>query len=355
MAGAAPAQAGQPAAWFKQSDTGAAGLWKRRYDVDRRNALKTLGGLTFAVSAAGYSKFGVAGQPPLNVVVPFPPGGGTDVLGRVVAAELDKTLDRSVIVENKAGASGMLGADYVAKAPANGNTMLFSGLVPSIKYYNLSADALLKKLSPVCSVARSYYMVAVNAGLKVDTFQDLVALARREPKRLYFGTPGNATPQHIATELLQVQTHTEMTHVPYRGTGPMMTDLMGGQIQVVVAAVAAVEPYLNSGRLKVVAVTSPQPLADFPQFPTIAASGYPGFTAEIGYATYAPAGTGAATIATLNKGLNAALGTAAVGKSLSVQGFTTAGGSPRQLEDSLRAEMTKVSALIRQGRIKVDL
>ena len=317
--------------------------------------MKSLGGMALSAYALAYAKPGMASQPTLDVVVPFPPGGGTDVLGRVVAAQLDQTLSRSVIVENKAGASGMLGADFVAKSQANGNTMLFSGLVPSIKYYNLSTDALLKKLSPVCAIAHSYYMVAVTAGLQAATFQELVELARKQPGRLSFGTPGNATPQHIATELLQVRTATQMMHVPYRGTGPMMTDLMGGQIQVVVATVAAVEPYLKSGRLKVLAVTSPQRLADFPQFPTIAECGYPGFTAEIGYATYVPARTAAGVIQTLNTGLNQALQSAAVRKSLTTQGFIPVGGTPRQLESSLRTEMDNVAGLMKQGRIKIEL
>lgn len=321
--------------------------------MNRRNALKMVGGL--AIVASAYSRLSFAGNPTLNVVVPFPPGGGTDVLGRVIASELDKTLGRSVIVENKAGASGMLGADYVAKATPNGNTLLFSGLVPSIKYYALSADDLLKRLTPVCSIARSFYMIAVNSQMKVETLQDLVALAKKSPNQLSYGTPGNATPQHIATELLQVETNINMMHVPYRGTGPMMTDLMGAQIQVVVATVASVEPYLKSGRLKVLAVTSLERLKDFPQFPTVAESGYPSFTAEISYATYAPAGTSPAVIETLNKGVNEALKKDVVSKNLTVQGFITTGGSARELGDTLRAEMKKVSALIKQGRLKVDL
>ena len=289
------------------------------------------------------------------MVVPFPPGGGTDVLGRVVAAAMEGAMDRPVVVENKPGASGMLGADYTANGAKDGSVLLFAGLVPSVRYYARPPEDVLKQLTPVCPIARSPYMVAVNADVPAKTLAELVAQAKREPKGLTFGTPGNATPQHLATELLQAACGVELLHVPYRGTGPMMTDLLGGQIQLVVATVAAVEPYLQGGRLRVLAVTSPERLPKYPDIPTVAESGYPGFSAQIQFGTYCAAGTPEAAVAALNQGVNRALQTETVRAKLAEQGFQPTGGTPAQLQQVLLAEIRDVARLVQAGKVKVDL
>jgi tripartite-type tricarboxylate transporter receptor subunit TctC len=227
--------------------------------------------------------------------------------------------------------------------------------VPSVRYYAKPPEDVLKQLAPVCPIARSPYMVAVNADLPAKTLSELVAQAKREPKGLTFGSPGNATPQHLATELLQAACGIDMLHVPYRGTGPMMTDLLGGQIQVVVATVAAVEPYLQGGRLRVLAVTSPERLPKYPDIPTVAEGGYPGFSAQIQFGTYCAAGTPEATIAALNQGINRALQTETVRAKLGEQGFQPTGGTPAQLQQALLAEIRDVAGLVQAGKVKVDL
>lgn len=323
--------------------------------MDRRTLIKTLAAMSLAPLGAVAPRLGAAREAPLRVIVPFPPGGGTDVLGRVIAASLEGALDRPVVVENKPGASGMLGADYTANGAKDGSMLLFAGLVPSVRYYARPPEDVLKQLAPVCPIARSPYMVAVNSDLPAKTLAELVAQARREPKGLTFGTPGNATPQHLATELLQAACGIDMLHVPYRGTGPMMTDLLGGQIQVVVATVAAVEPYLKSGRLRVLAVTSPQRLPKYPEIPTVAESGFAGFSAQIQFGTYCAAGTPEATIAALNQGINRALKTESVHTKLAEQGFEPTGGTPAQLQDALLAEIRDVAGLVQAGKVRVDL
>ena len=292
---------------------------------------------------------------PITLVVPFSAGGPTDFIARLVAEPLARELGQQVIVQNKPGASGMLGADYTANGAKDGSMLLFAGLVPSVRYYARPPEEVLKQLAPVCPIARSPYMVAVNSDLPAKTLGELVAQAKREPKGLTFGTPGNATPQHLATELLQAACGIEMLHVPYRGTGPMMTDLLGGQIQVVVATVAAVEPYLKSGRLRVLAVTSPQRLPKYPDIPSVAESGFPGFSAQIQFGTYCAAGTPEATVAALNQGINRALKTEAVHAKLAEQGFEPTGGTPAQLQQALLAEIRDVAALVQAGKVRVDL
>lgn len=323
--------------------------------MNRRTILTNMAALALTPLAAALNGAASAREAPLRVIVPFPPGGGTDVLGRVIAATLEGALDRPVVVENKPGASGMLGADYTANGVKDGSVLLFAGLVPSVRYYARPAEDVLKQLAPVCPIARSPYMVAVNAELPARTLGELVAQAKRDPKGLTFGSPGNATPQHLATELLQAACGIDMLHVPYRGTGPMMTDLLGGQIQVVVATVAAVEPYLQGGRLRVLAVTSPERLPKYPDIPTVAESGYPGFSAQIQFGTYCAAGTPAAAIAALNQGINRALQTEAVRSKLGEQGFQPTGGTPAQLQQALLAEIRDVAGLVQAGKVKVDL
>ena len=319
--------------------------------MNRRTLLKYAG----ALGIAGLTQPSWARETPLRVVVPFPPGGGTDVLGRVIAAALEQSLKRPAIVENKPGASGMLGADYTANGAKDGSMLLFAGLVPSVRYYARPPEEVLKQLAPVCPIARSPYMVAVNADLPVKTLSELVAQAKAHPQDLTFGTPGNATPQHLATELLQAACDIDMLHVPYRGTGPMMTDLLGGQIQLVVATVAAVEPYLQSGRLRVLAVTSETRLPKHPHIPTVAESGYPGFSAQIQFGTYCAAGTPAEIIASLNQGVNRALQTDDVRTKLGEQGFTPTGGTPEALQEALLAEIRNVAGFVQSGKVKVDL
>jgi tripartite-type tricarboxylate transporter receptor subunit TctC len=323
--------------------------------MNRRTMIKRMTALAFAPLGATAARIATAREAPLRVIVPFPPGGGTDVLGRVIAAALEGALERSVIVENKPGASGMLGADYTANGAKDGSILLFAGLVPSVRYYARPPEEMLRQLAPVCPIARSPYMVAINGDLPAKTLGELVAQARSAPKGLTFGSPGNATPQHLATELLQAACGIDMLHVPYRGTGPMMTDLLGGQIQVVVATVAAVEPYLKSGRLRVLAVTSQERLAKYPEIPTVAESGFPGFAAQIQFGTYCAAGTPDAAVAALNQGINRALQTDAVHAKLSEQGFQPTGGTPAQLRDALLAEIRDVAGLVQAGKVRVDL
>lgn len=319
--------------------------------MNRRTLLK----YAAALGTAGLVQPAWTREAPLRVVVPFPPGGGTDVLGRVIAASLEPALNRPVIVENKPGASGMLGADYTANGAKDGGILLFAGLVPSVRYYARPPEDVLKQLAPVCPIARSPYMVAVNADVPAKTLKELVEQAKARPQDLTFGTPGNATPQHIATELMQAACGIDMLHVPYRGTGPMMTDLLGGQIQLVVATVAAVEPYLKSGRLRVLAVTSAERLPKYPDIPTIAESGYQGFSAQIQFGTYCAAGTPTDIIAALNQGVNRALQTEDVRRKLGEQGFTPTGGTPEALQAALLSEIREVAALVKSGKVKVDL
>ncbi|MBV7483317.1 tripartite tricarboxylate transporter substrate binding protein [Bordetella sp. BOR01] len=320
--------------------------------MERRQMLAALIalGASASLGAARASASGV----PLHVIVPFPPGGGTDVLGRALGFRLEQQMSRTAVVENKPGASGIVGAEYVAKSAPDGNTLLFSGLVPSVRYYSRPLSQIDDELKPVCMIARSPYLVAVNPGVPAKTLQELVQLAERSPGELTFGSPGNATPQHLATERFRSQVGIDMLHVPYRGTGPMMTDLLGGQIQVVFATVAAAEQHVKSGRLRALAVTSAGRLERLPDVPTADEAGFAGFEAEIAFGTYVAAGTADEVVADLNRAINQALTDADVRGKLVEQGFVPVGGTPGNLEKSLVAEVKAISELVQSGRVSID-
>ncbi len=321
--------------------------------MKRRQALATLA----ALASSAYLGTGYARDPqkiPLHVIVPFPPGGGTDVLGRALGFRMEQLLKRTIVVENKPGASGIVGAEYVAKTKPDGNTLLFSGLVPSVRYYNRPVTDLGSELSAVCTVARSPYLVAVNPNVPVKSLEELILLAKKSPRTVTFGSPGNATPQHLATERFSTLAGIDMLHVPYRGTGPMMTDLLGGQIQLVFATIAAAEQQVKTGRLRALAVTSAERLSRFPDIPTVSEAGLSGFTAEIAFGTYVAAGTPADLIAPLNGAVNHALQDTAVRAKLLEQGFIPVGGTPEDLQKRLVAEVKAVADLVRTGRVKID-
>ena len=320
--------------------------------MERRQMLAALGALGTLACLGGLRAQAAAA--PLHVIVPFPPGGGTDVLGRALGFSLEKLLGRTVVVENKPGASGIVGAEYVAKSAPDGNTLLFSGLVPSVRYYSRPVSQIGAELKPVCMIARSPYLVVVNPKAPARTLQELVQWAGRSPGDLTFGSPGNATPQHLATERFRSRAGIDVLHVPYRGTGPMMTDLLGGQIQFVFATVAAAEQHVQSGRLRALAVTSAGRLDRLPDLPTVGEAGFPGFEAEIAFGTYVAAGTPDDAVAALNRAINQALTDAGVRARLVEQGFVPVGGTPADLEKRLVAEVQAISELLRSGRVRID-
>lgn len=321
--------------------------------MDRRQVLAAIA----ALASSAYLGKASASNPqkiPLHVIVPFPPGGGTDVLGRALGFRMEQLLGRTVVVENKPGASGIVGAEYVAKTKPDGNTLLFSGLVPSVRYYNRPLSETGTELAAVCTVARSPYLIAVNPATPVKSLHELIELAKKSPRTVTFGSPGNATPQHLATERFSTQSSIDMLHVPYRGTGPMMTDVLGGQIQLVFATIAAAEQHVKSGRLRALAVTSTERLTRLQHVPTASEAGLPGFTADIFFGTYVAANTHADDITQLNNAVNQSLQDNEVRDKLLEQGFIPVGGTPVDLEKRLVAEVKAVAELVRTGRVKID-
>src|SRR3981081_1723996 len=239
----------------------------------------------------------------IRIVVPFAPGGGTDVIARTLAQEMARDLGVSVIIENKPGAGTIIGTQAVAASEPDGYTLLMATFSHAV---NISLSAKLpydphKDFAPVALVARSFNFVVVNPKSAINSIADLIAAAKADPDRLSYGTYGTGTSAHLAGELFKNMAKVNLTTVPYTGAAPALTDLLGGQIQVMFTTVASAASLIAGGQLRALAVTSAERSPAFPQLPTVAGAGVPGYAAESGYGLCAPAGTPAGIIDRLNK------------------------------------------------------
>jgi tripartite-type tricarboxylate transporter receptor subunit TctC len=297
-----------------------------------------------------------AGQP-LRIVVPFTPGGSTDILARALAPKLQSALGQNVIVDNKPGAGGSLGAGEAAKAEADGNTVLMGhigtlGVNPSI-YPKLAYDPL-KSFVPVAWVARVPNVLVVSANAPSKTFKDFIERARANPGRLTYSSGGNGSAAHITFESLKLRAKIFMLHIPYRGTAPSVTDLIAGQVDATFTGSPAVLPHVKSGRLRALAVSSPQRIAALPEVPTVAESGYPGFEADQWYGIVAPAGTPAGRVARLNAEINKALALPDVAQQLAVEGATPMPGTPKAFGDLIAREIPRWAEVVKAGNVRAD-
>ncbi|HSN32590.1 MAG TPA: tripartite tricarboxylate transporter substrate binding protein, partial [Ideonella sp.] len=250
------------------------------------------------------------GAKTIRLIVPFTPGGSTDILARAIAPKLAAALGQNVVIDNKPGAGGSLGAGEAAKAVADGNTLLMGhigtlAVNPSI-YPKLPYDPLTSFV-PVAYVARVPNVLVVNASSPIRSLKELIEAARAQPGKLTYSSGGNGSAAHITFEALKLRAKVFVVHVPYRGTAPSVTDVIAGQVDCTFTGSPAVLPHVRSGRLRALAVSSAQRLAALPDVPTVAESGYPGFETDQWYGVVAPAGTPAATVSRLNDEINKAL------------------------------------------------
>ena len=294
---------------------------------------------------------------PLRFVVPFPPGGSTDILARAIGAKLGTALGQTVIIDNKPGAGGSLGASEVARAEPDGNTLLMGHIgtlaVNPALYPKLPYDPV-KSFVPVAWVARVPNILVVNAKSPIKTLADLVAQARAKPGHLTYSSGGNGSAAHIAFEYLKLQAKFPMLHIPYRGTGPSVTDLMGGQVDATFTGSPVVLPHVRSGQLRALAVSSTKRLPSLPDVPTVAESGFPGFDADQWYGVVAPAGTPAAVVARLNAEINKALQNPQVAQQLDGEGAVPVPGSPQAFGDLIAREIPRWAKVVQAGNVRAD-
>ncbi|MFO1326761.1 MAG: tripartite tricarboxylate transporter substrate binding protein [Rubrivivax sp.] len=293
----------------------------------------------------------------LHLVVPFTPGGSTDILARALAPRLAASLGQTVVVDNRPGAGGSLGAAEVAKAEPDGHTLLMGhigtlAVNPAI-YPRLGYDPL-KSFVPVAWVARVPNLLVVGAGAPDRRLQDFVARARSMPGRLSYSSGGNGSAAHIAFEALKLRTRIFLLHIPYRGTAPSVSDLIAGQVDATFTGAPAVLPHVRSGRLRALAVGSAQRLPSLPELPTVAESGYPGFEADQWYGVVAPVGTPQTLVNRLNAEINQALALPEVARQLAAEGALPAPASPQAFGDLIRREIPRWAEVVKAGQVKPD-
>ena len=314
-------------------------------------ALVLLGALPAIALAQSYP------TKPIRMVVPFPPGGPADVVARLLTDKLKAGLGQPVIVDNRGGAGGTLGIEQVAKSPPDGYTVLLTAMgglavapsvVPSLGY-----DPL-KDLVPIGRAVTVPEVIVVSPKFKARTLPELVAFAKANPGRVNFGSPGSATMPHLAAELLKREAGIDMIHVPYRGSGPALTDLVAGQVDVMFADVTLVQPYIASGRLVPIAAASPKRLPSLPKVPTTAEAGLPNVVAYNRYGMLAPAGTPRDVVAKLHRALAEALKAPDLQERFAKDGALVGGESPEEFAAFMRAEAVKWGALAKAVGAKIE-
>ena len=319
---------------------------------------KFLGNVTLALACAFSAGAHAQAWPgkPVRIVVNFPPGGAADQMARVVAAPLQTALGQPVVVENRAGSGGNLGGDVVAKSPPDGYTLLMSsgGMVSVNPYiYAKMPFDPARDLAPVAAVARVLVFLVVRSESQIKDFNAFLADLKANPGKRSFGSPGNGSSPHLATEMLKAQTGTFAVHVPYRGAAPALTDLLGGQIDFLFDPGIAI-PHIKAGKLRLLAVGSPKRSPLFPDMPTLDELGLKGFDADTVFGFYAPAGTPAAVVSRLNAEINRIIATSAVTERIDAIGGVPAPMSPAEFAAKAAEDSKRFGAIIRERHIVGD-
>ena len=293
---------------------------------------------------------------PLKFVVPYPPGGGTDVVARMVQQRLQAALGQPIVIENKGGAGGSLGTDIVAKSAPDGYTVLFTlsshTINPAI-FPKLPFDTI-KDFEPVGLVASLPQLLASNMAVPVRSVADVVAQAKAAPDKFSFASVGNGSPGHLAGELMVLRTGAPMAHIPYRGGGPAVTDVIGGQVPLLWVSIPAAAAQVKAGKLRALAVSTTKRSPAFPDVPTMQEAGVADFEVDSWYAMLVPAKTPRPIIDRLNKALNTVLAEPAIRAQLIDQGADAVGGTPEALAKVIAAEVPKWVKLAKDANIKAD-
>jgi tripartite-type tricarboxylate transporter receptor subunit TctC len=322
----------------------------------RRWLALTFAGLVAACWLTGAAAQGAYPSRNVQIVVPFTPGTGADILSRSLGPKLSERWKVPVITDNRPGATGNIGAEYVAKAVPDGHTVLFTatafGMTPTL-YRNLPFDPV-KSFTPVVLIATSSLGVIVHPQLPVKTMGDFVKLAKRRPGELYYSSPGNGGPQHLSMELLKLETGINIVHVPYKSLAGAITDLMGGHVQATVSALQSAHPYVTAGRLRMLGVMSAERSPAFPDVPTMKEQGLPKLEIYTWYGAFAPAGTPAAAVARFNGEINSILQQPDIRDLLAKQGINPAGGNSERLGDLVKQELARWDRVVKAAKIQAD-
>jgi len=308
-----------------------------------------------ATALAASTAFAAFPDKPVKLVVPFAPGGGTDAIARALGVGMSKALGQSVIIDNKPGAGTIIGSDAVAKSAPDGYSVLVSTFAHAV---NPSLMAKLpydtqKAFAPVVLLARGPNVLVVRADSPYKSVADVVTAARANPGKLTYASQGNGTSAHLAGEMFTNLAKVEMTHVPYKGAGPALTDLLGGQVDMMFATAAAASSQVTGGKLRAIGVTSPRRAPTLKDVPAIAET-VPGYAVESWYGLFVPAATPTDVIGKLNAAARKATESAEFRKMLEPEGLTVSAGAPAELADFVNSETTRWSRIVKENNVKVD-
>jgi tripartite-type tricarboxylate transporter receptor subunit TctC len=312
--------------------------------------------------AFGFAAAAALAQPfptkPVKLIVPFPPGGAVDVYARIVQPALAENLGQPVIIENKTGASGMIGAESVAKSAADGYTILVGNvatLAMNVGIYKKMPYDPVKDLAPVMQTVMVNYALVVNPAVPAKDVKELVAYAKANPGKLSYGSSGSGSAQHMAAELFKAQTGTDITHVPYKGTGALVGDLIAGHVSMAIADQASMMPQVKAGKLRALGVGGLKRSAEYPDIPTIAESGnLPGFEAVAWQGIAVPVATPPEIVKRLNEAFAKAQDNPAIREKLVAAGLTPVGGAPDDFGRYIKAEIAKWSKVAKDIGATVD-
>jgi len=310
----------------------------------------TLGSPSFGADSGGYP------NRPIHIIISYPAGTATDTLARVVGARLEAALGQPVVIDIKTGGAGNVGLAAAARASPDGYTLTIGGAAMCINanVYGDRAVDPVRDFAPVAKLATTPVIIVSSPATHIDSIADLVARARREPGKLAYSTPGVGTPTHIAAELLALQADISLLHVPYAGSGQLMTDVLSGEVPLSFALPGAVQQFLAGRQLKAIAVTSARRIAALPDVPTVAEAGYPGFEVTSWHSILAPAGTPREIVARLNQELLRIVQMPEVRERLAAIGMEPAGSTPEQLGAEIRAEVARWGPVLKRAGIRPE-
>ena len=322
----------------------------------RQSLLQAIAAAALLLTGSTFAQTSAYPDKPIRFVVPYPPGGGTDVIARIVQDRLRAALGQSIVIDNRGGAGGSIGTDVVAKSAPDGYTVLFTlsshTINPAI-FSKLGFDTA-RDFEPVGTVCSLPQILVANPQFPANTVQQLIAMAKDKPGSLAFASVGNGSPGHLAGEMMKIRTGTQITHIPYRGGGPAVTDVVSGQVPLLWVSIPAAAQFVKQKQLKALAVSTLKRSAAFPDVPTMQEAGISDFEVDSWYAMFVPAKTPRAIVDRLNAALNTVLKEPEIREKLLAQGSEAVGGTPEQLGAVVNAELPKWAKLVKDAGIKAD-
>ena len=326
------------------------------HTIHNKKGLKFLIAATTLWAGVALAQSGSYPNKPIKFIVPYPPGGGTDVIARIVQEPLSSNLGQQVIIENRGGAGGSIGSEAAARSPADGYTVLFTlsshtinpAIYPKLTF-NTEKDFL-----PVVTIASLPQILVANPDFPAKNVKDVIDMAKAKPGTVAYASVGNGSPGHLAGAMMAGGANVKMTHIPYRGGGPAVTDVMGGQVPLLWVSIPAAANFVKAGKLKALAVSTTKRSAVFPDVPTMIESGFKDFEVDSWYAMFVPANTPKAAVDRLNAAANKVLASPEVKEKLLNQGAEAVGGSPEALGRVVKAELVKWDKVVKENGIKAE-